>query len=72
MAEESTTATAAAAAVSDSLANGQAETIGDISKSKTPATAAYDILQKEREDAARKAGRRPLFRGINLRVMGAQ
>ena len=72
MAENSTTATAAATAVADVLANGQSQTIGEISITKAQASAAYDILQKEREDSARKAGRRPLFRGFNLSTIGAQ
>lgn len=74
MAEEpvSTTATVASAAVDSALSKGQSSSIGDISHSKTPASSAYSILEKERDRAAQVSGRRPLFRGINLSVMGAQ
>lgn len=71
MSESSTTATAAVTAVEDILANGQSSTIGDISVSKTAVSAAYDILKQERDESARKDGRRPLFRGFNLSTMGA-
>ena len=62
----------AEAAVESALDNGQSSSIGDISHSKTPALSAYEILKQERDRAAQAAGRRPLFRGINLGVMGAQ
>lgn len=71
MADE-TTAEKASTAVDSALENGQSQTIGDISSSATPARDAYSILQSERDKAAQKNGRRPLFRGILISTMGAQ
>lgn len=73
MAEEpaSTTEDIASAAVESALTEGQSSSIGDISHSKTPASSAYSILEKERDRAAQLSGRRPLFRGFNLSRMGA-
>ena len=61
-----TTEEKAEAAVEAVLDGGQASTIGDVSIQKTPASAAYSILQAERDAGAQKAGRRPLFRGVNM------
>lgn len=74
MSEESSTPsateTAADSALTDALANGQAANIGDgLNIQKVPARDAYDILRQEQERRARSAGRRPLFRGINMSGM---
>jgi len=62
--------TAADAALTDALANGQTANIGDgLNISKVPARDAYEILRQEQERRARVGGRRPLFRGINLSGM---
>jgi hypothetical protein len=58
--------TAANAAVSDALTNGQSESMADMSKTRISAREALEVSQKRQEDVSRKAGRRPLFRGFNL------
>ena len=68
MADE-TTEQKAESALNDALDNGQSHTMGDISESKTPASAAYAILKQERERSAMADGRRHLFRGIDLGSM---
>jgi hypothetical protein len=63
---------AAETSVTSALSVGQSVSIAGMSKSNVSASDAYDIATKERERVQRAAGRRPLFRGINMGVIGGQ
>jgi len=52
--------------VEDTLANGQSVSVENMSKSNASLREAHAIMVHEDDRAARKTGRRPLFRGINL------
>lgn len=64
--------TAAETSVTAALSVGQSVSMAGMSKSNVSAADAYDIAQRERERIARTLGRRPLFRGINMGVIGGQ
>jgi len=53
-------------AVEKTLDSGQSFTLGDMSVSQPAVAASHDVYKDELDRAARKSGRRPLFRGINL------
>jgi hypothetical protein len=48
------------------LTGGQEKSIGDVSIRRVDAMDAYEIMERERSHAARRSGKRPLFRGVNL------
>jgi len=66
---ENTIQADAETSLAQALSKGQSRSQGDMSNTKVDAAAAYDIATRERERLNRVAGRRPLFRGINLGVM---
>jgi hypothetical protein len=65
-----TTTTGAAdfaeAALAAALIGGQEKSIGDVLIRRVDAMDAYEIMERERSHAARRSGKRPLFRGVNL------
>ena len=71
MATTTTTTTTGAAdfaedALISVLTSGQEKSIGDVSIRNVDAMDAWEIMDKERSNAARRSGKRPYFRGINL------
>ncbi len=64
--------TGAETSLENALTNGQSVSINGLSRSSVSAADAYDIATRERERLQRNAGRRPLFRGINMGVLGGQ
>ena len=52
--------------IGETLSSGQSVSQGDMSVNRAPLRDALNILREEENRAARKKGRRPLFRGINL------
>jgi hypothetical protein len=63
---ESTICTAAKASVAATLSQGQSSTIADVSVSNANLADAQAIIAEEENRTARKSGRRPLFRSINI------
>ncbi len=58
--------TKAQESVEATLEGGQSVSQGDMSVSKASLKSAHDIMVEEDDRAARRSGRRPLFRGINI------
>lgn len=52
--------------IGETLSSGQSVSQGDMSVNRAPLRDALNILREEENRAARKKGRRPLFRGINM------
>jgi hypothetical protein len=52
--------------IEESLAGGQSVTQGDMQVSRVSVRDAFEISNSSEDIAARKAGRRPLFRSFNL------
>lgn len=63
---DSTICTAAKASVAATLAQGQSSTIGDMSITNANLRDAQSIIAEEENKTARKSGRRPLFRSLDL------
>ena len=59
-------------ALTAALSGGQSASLDGMSKSAVSAEASYKIITAERERIQRNAGRRPLFRGIDLGVINGQ
>lgn len=65
MADE-TIAEIAQASVEKTLTSGQSFTVDGMSKSRAALRDAHFVLTEEEKRTATRAGRRPLFRGLNL------
>jgi hypothetical protein len=52
--------------VEQTLQSGERVQQGDMSVSRVPLRDAHSILEREDDRQARRKGRRPLFRGLNL------
>ena len=63
---ETTVKEQAEQAVKDVLSGAQSSTMGDMSASQASLKVAHNISVFEDDRTARRTGRRPLFRGINL------
>lgn len=63
---DSTICTAAKTSVAATLAQGQSSSIGEVSLTNANLADAQAIIESEENRTARKSGRRPLFRSLNL------
>ena len=67
---DETTADKAKASVDATLEQGVSITEGNLSVSRVNPRDAYAIAESEEKKEIERAGRRPLFRGINMAGMG--
>lgn len=66
---DTTLKTKAQTAIERTLDGGQSITQGDMQVSQASLASAHAVLVHEEQRLAKKSGRRPLFRGINLSGM---
>ena len=66
MAEDKTIQEQAQESVESTLASGQSVSVDGMSVSKASLKDAHSIMVHEDDRQARRSGRRPLFRGLNI------